>query len=304
MIESMAVFCLSVHAGYACAHSGACCTAGWTIPIEAPAREGILERGIAPDGAGVRPLFVKTGAETVVATRPSGGCVFYEEARGRLCAVHRLAGPELLPSACRHFPRVVLRDGRGTFVTLSHYCPTAAALLVRPDGARIVEAPPSLALDGKLEGLDATGVLPPLLTRGVLTDLEGYDAWERAGVSVLNRRDLDPDAALDVIGAATSAIVRWRPGGGLLRSAVRLAYDRHADAASAEPDGSAGTLRRFLAAHLFGNWIAYQQQEGIEAVVQYLRDALSLARREAAATGSILEGIRAADLRLRHGVGA
>ena len=29
-------YCLSIHARYPCAHSGACCTAGWPIPVEPP----------------------------------------------------------------------------------------------------------------------------------------------------------------------------------------------------------------------------------------------------------------------------
>ena len=35
----------------------------------------------------------------------------------------------MLPESCFQFPRRTLVDERGTFVTLSHFCPTAAAML-------------------------------------------------------------------------------------------------------------------------------------------------------------------------------
>ena len=65
------------------------------------------------------------------------------------------------------FPRVVLHDGRGTFISLSHFCPTAAATAVRAGDswplAGIVDAPPALADVGALDGLDARDAWPPLL---------------------------------------------------------------------------------------------------------------------------------------------
>jgi hypothetical protein len=32
----MPVYCLSIHADYACRRSVACCTSGWPIPVETP----------------------------------------------------------------------------------------------------------------------------------------------------------------------------------------------------------------------------------------------------------------------------
>jgi tripeptide aminopeptidase len=122
--------------------------------------------------------------------------VFFDADAGHLCRIHTAAGLDALPSACRHFPRIVLHDDRGVFISLSHFCPTAAAMLLdgraealRPTrwrgeappytvGIRVVEAPASLDI-GHLEGFEARGALPPLLRPGVLTDLAGYDAWER-----------------------------------------------------------------------------------------------------------------------------
>jgi hypothetical protein len=70
-----------------------------------------------------------------------------------------------LPSACRHFPRVVVIDPRGTFVTLSHLCPTAARMLI--DGGPAVVVTSGAVIDthavGVWEGLDARGELPPLV---------------------------------------------------------------------------------------------------------------------------------------------
>ena len=61
---------------------------------------------------------------------PTARCVFFEPRRGNLCAIQRQMDHSHLPSACRHFPRVAVIDPRGTFVTLSHVCPTAARMLI------------------------------------------------------------------------------------------------------------------------------------------------------------------------------
>lgn len=39
---TVSVRVLSIHAGYACRHSGACCTAGWRIPDRWPSAEAAL----------------------------------------------------------------------------------------------------------------------------------------------------------------------------------------------------------------------------------------------------------------------
>jgi len=65
----------------------------------------------------------------MLAAHEDGTCRFHE---GRLCAIHRQLGPRALPIACRQLPGQALRGGRGTFISLSHFCPTAAGLLFRP----------------------------------------------------------------------------------------------------------------------------------------------------------------------------
>ena len=68
--------------------------------------------------------------------------------------------------------------GRGVFVTLSHYCPTAASLLVSYEGpVTIVEGPEPIP-HGDPEGYDARGAWPPLLAPNVLMDLDAYGQWE------------------------------------------------------------------------------------------------------------------------------
>src|SRR6516165_2162888 len=119
-------WCLDFHAPYRCRHSGACCKTGWSIPFE--------------DG-------------TVAARDVDGSCTFLDGS-SHLCAIHRAGGVNALPVTCRMFPRVVLHDARGTFVSLSHVCPTAARLLFDTTGeSAIVEAPPALVDIGELDGL-------------------------------------------------------------------------------------------------------------------------------------------------------
>lgn len=318
MIGGMTAFCLDMHAGYRCQHAGACCTAGWTIPAE-PAVVHAVQANFHAAGR----LFVTSTSSpdepAIVATTTSGACVFFDQAHDRLCAIHRDLGPEHLPAACRHFPRVVLTDDRGTFISLSHFCPTAAAMLFSERSIRRVAAPASLSLDDGVEGLDARGVLPPLIRPGMLTDLEGYDAWERAGLDVLARDDLSPDQALGVIDEATRDIEGWRPGSDALTTRVLRAFDGarppenappafeqaarlvtglrqvipaevtlpadDRDAESRWPSVVASftrdhrVIRRYLAARLFGNWTAYSGQ-GLRTVTGALRLHLALLRLE------------------------
>ena len=97
--------------------------------------------------------------------------------RGNLCAIQRQMGHDQLPSACRHFPRVVVLDPRGTFITLSHVCPTAARMLIaggsggggdgrdrlrraRPlGGARRARCPSTAAAARRAVGLGRVGCL-------------------------------------------------------------------------------------------------------------------------------------------------
>jgi Fe-S-cluster containining protein len=286
--------CLNVHAPYVCAHAGECCRAGWTIPVE--------EHLVAP----LSVLGIQIGTDRVATSRPTGECVFFEADAGRLCTIHRRGGPALLPSVCRHFPRVIVKDPRGTSVTLSHFCPTAAGLLFTDAPLSIVEAPPPLSLGGMLEGLDATNVLPPLLSKDVLMDWDGYTAWEEAAVALFNVDDIAPEQAIDTLAAVTERISTWKPGGESLSSMVRREFSVTTNSAPRR-DGRWGTYARpinaFLAAHAFASWAAYEPG-GLLSIPVAVGKALRLLTqnkdRGQLTQASVTEAIRATDLELRH----
>jgi hypothetical protein len=200
------------------------------------------------------------------------------------------------------FPRSVLHDGRGTFISLSHFCPTAARMLFESEGdGTIVRAPDALAAVGELDGLDARGEWPPLLRPRVLMDLESYGEWELAAIALLTRGASTPHAALDALEDATSRIAAWTPGARALRDEVRAAFDAGRDADGArESDRVDRAIKRWLAARLFAGWIAYQG-EGLAATIAYLRACLERFTREMTWDGDALEAIRRSDLAILHG---
>jgi hypothetical protein len=223
---------LSCHVAYACRHSGACCRSGWPLPVEAGVVAAIddavvrgkvwtvdghadwLDESAAPDG--VRGTLRQT----------QGGCVFHVPAppltvragsRARYCGLHAGLGHAALPSSCQHFPRVCLVDDRGVRVSLSHYCPTAVAMLVDHDAPlAIVAGPPPVPSRAVPEGLDARGQLPPRLTDRVLMDLDGLTAWEAHVVDVLagHRAEATPERAVARLAADAPWLTAWSPVSG------------------------------------------------------------------------------------------
>lgn len=293
MIEHVAARCLSFHTTYRCRHSGACCRAGWTIPFDHGEREAVHTLRLAGGSF---------DADGHAARLADGTCTFFEP-ETHLCAIHQAAGHAALPLSCRMFPRVVLHDGRGTLISLSHFCPTAAGLLFEDADswrrASIVDAPAALSAVGPLDGLDAREAWPPLLRPGVMMDLESYAAWERFGIELLTRDGLAPAAGLDALASTTESIAAWSPGGPTsLLDAVSQAFDvlapRETGLVAHDP-----ALKRWLAARLFGNWIAYQG-DGLQAIVRYLRGCLATFTTELARDGSPLEAIRRSDLSIVH----
>lgn len=152
-----------------------------------------------------------------------GGCVFHAPAapmtvsataRDRSCAIHAGLGHSALPSSCQHFPRVCLIDDRGVRVSLSHYCPTAASMLVDGDGpVTVVAGPPAVPGRGVPEGLDARDGLPPRLSEEVLTDLDGAARWERHVIATLAGTTCEPtvERALARLTADARRLAAWRP---------------------------------------------------------------------------------------------
>lgn len=241
------------------------------------------------------------GSRLAAGLTAAGACAFFEPERGRRCRIHRMAGERLLPSACRNFPRVALRDARGLSITLSHYCPTAARLLLGAAELSIVEAPPSLSLDGEVEGLDATAVMPPLLGPGMLTDPAGYDVWEREAVAVLNDAQYSAPAALMVIRTATTLASGWRPGTEPLATCMHAAYvraRRRMCAAMPRRNPLEHPAKAFLAAHLFGSWAAYQHR-GLPAVCDEAERALTLLG-SPADENTFVDAVRRTDFEMRH----
>jgi hypothetical protein len=327
---SSAVFALSIHADYKCRHSGVCCETGWDVPVELPVYRSLVEAvsagslRVAPDAGSLEPFIVEPGlpdeAAAIFERTTRGACVFFDSP-SRLCVVHRDLGEPALPATCRFFPRVALRDARGTSITLSHYCPTAASMLFRDDvGLTVVEGPPAFPR-ADYEGLVvAAGDLPPLLTPTMLMDLEGYSAWEQHMI----RRcaaDASPEAIVATLWADAQALRRWIPGGTTLAQAVGDLPQRiveaspppslegslalRVDVVAAVPDdlrpepddsglaqayreyvgplwgGFHPPLNRYVAAKAFASWTAYQGR-GVATIVRGLEAALALVRVEAA----------------------
>jgi hypothetical protein len=320
--DVLVVRCLSIHADYACRHSGACCRAGWRIPV-GQATGRTLRDAIAsqclPAGAGA---CESDGQLTVLALKHDGTCTAFEPAhdgRPHLCAIHRALGHESLPTACRMFPRVSLTDTRGRFVTLSHFCPTAAHLLFRTDiPLAIVEVSAGSRMAADHEGFDAREALPPLLRPGLLMDVESYGLWEAHAIEVLADDSRSPESALSRLAGEVESLRAWTPGAGTLARQVAaiggipcnsgLRYMEAAAGieevlesvpgelrpaalpvnAAAIDQGLVGPgwvsfgrpLRYYLAARLLGAWVAYQGR-GLRTVMRYLAVALAAVRHEA-----------------------
>jgi hypothetical protein len=147
-----------------------------------------------------------------------------------------------------------VRDARGTFISLTHYCPTAAASLFREDvPIEIVESPPAFP-DAAYEGLVVTDEdWPPLLRPGVLADADSYAAWERHMVARCAEPRLSPEGVIATLArdagivqsvtpvtayAITNAIAQLPRDGaaGAVPAALDTSLADHAEAMQAVPD--------------------------------------------------------------------
>ncbi len=229
------VYCLDFHRDYACRSSGVCCTSGWPIAVERPVFQGLaaaLEsgalrldraRGAAADVDRLLPWGgpLPEDAAARLGQGEGGVCLFLESENGRRCSIHRQLGEPALPTACRQFPRVALIDDRGVFASLSHYCPTAARMLLRDDASGdVVLDPPGWVERLPLEGLDARGQPPPLLRPRVFFDWESLAVWERSCRLVLGREDLEPGDSLALLRELADSARRWTHSAGSLRAHI------------------------------------------------------------------------------------
>jgi len=199
------------------------------------------------------------------------------------------------------FPRQVLHDPRGTFITLSHHCPTAVDLLFADTlPVCIVDAPAGLTGDGTLDGLNAQDTWPPLLRRGVLMDHESYGLWERHAIEVLTRAGLAPRVALETLALATTRLSGWTPDHHLpLDHAVRDVFGMLPAPPTSTPEPHDAAVKRWLASRLFGTWLAYQG-DSLATIVRYLHACFDVFGVELARDRNPREAIRRSDLLIIH----
>ena len=230
-MSSADVFALSIHADYRCRHSGACCSADWDVPVELPVyltlKDAVAAGRLQPQVSArhLHPFVVEPDlpedAAAMLERTEIGECVFLDSGT-KLCIVHRDLGEPALPATCRYFPRLAVRDDRGTFITLSHFCPTAASMLFRDDCALAITSGPHAFPPGQYEGLVvASDDLPPLLTPTRLMDGPGYSAWERHMVMRCAEDERSPESVVATLERDARLLRAWKPGRMTLVDAVR-----------------------------------------------------------------------------------
>ena len=230
-MSSADVFALSIHADYRCRHSGACCSADWDVPVELPVyltlKDAVAAGRLQPQVSArhLHPFVVEPDlpedAAAMLQRTEIGECVFLDSGT-KLCIVHRDLGEPALPATCRYFPRLAVRDDRGTFITLSHFCPTAASMLFRDDCALAITSGPHAFPPGQYEGLVVAGDdLPPLLTPTMLMDGPGYSAWERHMVMRCAEGERSPESVVATLERDARLLRAWKPGRMTLVDAVR-----------------------------------------------------------------------------------
>ena len=149
-----------------------------------------------------------------------------------------------------------------------------------------------------------------------MCDLDGYQAWEQAGIATFARGDLTADQALRVIAAATDVVRAWQPGEETMVARVARAFhatgpeDETGDISQTRAMAIVATLsatrvtaraaidrfddhwaqyvadhfaqfdrpmKNYLAARLFANWIVYQGR-GLRSIVEWLRTCAAVVR--------------------------
>jgi hypothetical protein len=249
----MRVRALSIHADYRCRHSGKCCSTNWDVPVEVPVYRSLTDAlatgrlKTAPGTESLAPFILGPDLPDDTAAMfertDSGNCVFLDSS-SRLCIVHRDLGEDALAATCRHFPRLAVHDARGTFVALSHFCPTAASTLFRDDVPIAIVEQPSSFPPADYEGLEVTADdLPPLLHPRMLMDVDAYGAWEQHMVGRCVDVTRLPESVLATLVRDADVLSRWTPGGQTLAEAVARLPVAFVDA---EPDQSLdASLRLF-----------------------------------------------------------
>lgn len=236
----MSVRLLALHAPYQCRHRGVCCREPWAIPVDRVRHRRIADAALAGrlrlPHASVDLFAAAPGVDDdadLVVGRCGGECVFLEPGQLGLCAIHRDLGHEALPTACRHFPRVVVLDPRGVSLSLSCVCPTVAGLLydAAPEWHQVVHEGPVVLPGMQWEGLDARDTLPPQVSETRLWDWDAMTAYELQTLNALSTHA--PEQALAVVAGATARLEHDSQGS--LEALVETAFRAPAPAAH-EPD--------------------------------------------------------------------
>ena len=206
-------------------------------------------------------------------------------------------------------------------MTLSHYCPTAAALLEAEADREpsIVLNAPAFPSASEYVGLDAQRAWPPLVRPDLLMDWDSWWECERLAVEMFDA-DRNESAAVTLarLRAAVEDLQRWSPSDGPLIDRVADAFARAQHTTPAPfvatqdrvdavfrsiPEDirparftesvitSDRATRRFLAAHAFANWSVHSEK-GLGGWLRSIETAAALL-----AAGA---GVRNADLLLRH----
>jgi Fe-S-cluster containining protein len=278
---STRVFSLSIHADYRCRHSGQCCSTDWDVPIELPIYRSLAAAVDAnllhtsPAAGALAPFVVgpdlPDGAGAIFRRTKAGRCVFLAP-QTSLCIVHRDLGFEALPLTCRHFPRVAIADQRGTFITLSHFCPTAASMLFREDvPLTIVEGPPAFPsgdYDGLVVGEEE---FPPLLHPHMLMDLDGYTAWEEHLVTRCLDLQRAPESVLATMMRDARLLALWTPAAGALRQAIAALPQEYVDVSTERSLNSSLSLYDGVIAAIPDDMKPEPDEAGLpEAFVRYV----------------------------------
>ena len=224
---------------YACGHTGSCCRAGWPIPVEPVPLEVLRGAELRKTLPAPRSVpWVKAG---ILGQTTTNSCVFHAPSPGGGCAVESSLGSAALPYSCRQFPRLLLVDGRGWHMSLSAWCGTAAAMIVKGAAAQgtsssddflsfdHIQADPRV----HVEGLDAHDAWPPLLRPGVLAGLGAYGRWEARLLADFLGPVCAGEAPLPSMLASalcwTDVLRSWRQSDGALDVLAGRAW-RHPDA--------------------------------------------------------------------------
>lgn len=176
---------------YRCERTLMCCKDPFVAPVDEE-DEARLRSALAQSEAGreLLPHLGETisgeGAQRAWLQLSDGGCAHLDrEERG--CRIHRVAGLQALPGACRNFPRIVHAVDDRWDVTFSLSCPTAARLLTE-------DAEPYTMVSRPVSGFG----WGPALAR---TSEPARDALVDGWMALLHAAHADAAQLVNVIGA-------------------------------------------------------------------------------------------------------